>query len=187
MVTDPDYNPAEATRHSVSGYLENKELNPLDFEDILDILTEVDNSLPPQNMQRELNNRILNALSLNNVIDAQNQVFKCMLSEANELVSQALVDMRTKFGSGSIRRFFEAADKFYTLHDSDDREQKITSIFEANIDDNYETISYENNRNRFIQIKEENWKKFSDNHSIIRIKTDDFCLCFDAIYRRLQI
>ena len=173
-----DANYKKAVKKELSQYLESKGFNHQDFEDVLDILTEGNNHLPPQNMREQLKNPLLEALSPKKVIDAQNQVFQHMLW-TNEAVHDKLTNTRSDLGDLD-RLVFKKVDPFYCEYDGN-RKLEITPAFEVNIDNNYEEISYENNKNSFTSIKKDNWIKFNKNKQITISKVLDFNICYSSI------
>ncbi len=178
-----DANYKKAVRKEISQYLESEGFNHQDFEDVLDTLTEVDNSLSPQDIERQLKERLLKELGLKKVIDTQNQVFECM-ANANRTTRKRLAGMYSKFGN--LDRFFKSASHYYFASDNGGRERIITPIFKINIDDNYKKISYENDKDSFTSTKTANWERFSNNRSTILIKVEDFSMCLGEIYNTFQ-
>jgi hypothetical protein len=171
----------ENIKEVVNEYTSSEKLNPSDFEVVKSILTEVNDSLAPNDMYTQLKKdfsssdkfresmglSLSSELILKEFYNVQNQIFKCM-ADANQMLHTELEAMHLEFGH--LDDFLECASNHYSARDKIIKlEDEITPLFKINIDD-YSKISYKDSRSSKTSIKEENWEKFRKNFNTLHTK-----------------
>src|SRR5260370_4231917 len=135
-----------------------------------------------EDIETQPNANPIRELALQEVFDAQNKVFYHMLL-TNQMVRKELKTIESKFGN--LDHFFQAANQFSEVTDESaiqrdtygyerlsregNTKEEITtiSIYGIKLDDNYKRKKSYENKNDFISIKKDNWKRFTANCTLV--------------------
>jgi len=176
MIFGIDYDPIRNIKDVIDKYTSNNKLNTIYSEKAKNILTKKNNSLTAYDIYIQFKEDFYNSetfgkimrVSLDEVRNAQNQVFECM-TRANQMLHEELEAMHSKFKD--LDHFLEYANPHYETSDKiADISEVITPLFKINTENNYIEITNKNNYHSIASIKKENWDKFNKNRNIITAK-----------------